>query len=95
MASAAGAGDGGVARGGVITQLESSQNGDALHTQVKLAADFAEGKQKEKTWSKHFLLAAIQTSHQCWKAGFAIISTLGEEMGVQRGKAACPRSHSS
>ena len=52
VASAAGAGDGGVARGGVITQPQTSQNRDALHTQVKVAAGFAEGKQKEKTWSR-------------------------------------------
>lgn len=42
VASAAGAGDGGVARGGVITQPQTSQNGDALHTQVKVATGFDE-----------------------------------------------------
>ena len=60
MTAAAGAGDCGVARVRVIAQLQTRQNRDAFHTQVKLAAEFAEGKHKDETWSKHFLPSAIK-----------------------------------
>lgn len=53
VVAAAGAGDGGVACGGVTAQFQTSRDGDALHAQVKVAAGFAEGRQREKTWSKY------------------------------------------
>ena len=84
--AAAGAGNSGVARGRVIAQVQTRQNRDALYTQVKVAAEFAEGKHKDETWSKHFLPSASQTSHQCWKVGFAIIPTQDEEMEFREGR---------
>lgn len=48
VAATAGAGGSGVAGGGVTAQFQTSQNGDAFHTQVKVAADFAEGTQRER-----------------------------------------------
>lgn len=80
VAAASGAGNSGVARVRVIAQTQTPRNRDALHTQVKVAAEFAEGKHKDEIWSKRFLPSAIQTSHQCWKVGFAIIPTQDEEM---------------
>ena len=60
VTAAAGAGDCGVARVRVIAQLQTRQNRDAFHTQVKLATEFAEGKHKDETWSKHFLPSAMK-----------------------------------
>lgn len=74
-AAAAGAGDGGVARGRVTAQLQTRQNGDALHTQVKVATGFAEGRKEKRRGVSMFFLAAFKSfgiirytaSFQSWK----------------------------
>lgn len=64
VVAASGTGDGAVAGGGVKAQLQNGRDGDALHTQVKVATGFAEGKHRSE--SEQAVSSLVPFKLQAW-----------------------------